>query len=43
MNISVNEIIMTPESKLETIQSHLNNDNDLLTLRDFVMNSWPND
>ena len=43
MNISVNEIVMTPESKLETIRSHLNNDNDLLTLRDFVMNGWPND
>ena len=43
MNISVNEIVMTPESKLETIRSHVNNDNDLLTLRDFVMNGWPND
>ena len=43
MNISVNEIVMTPESKLETIRSHLNNDKDLLTLRDFVMNGWPND
>ena len=42
MNINVNEIVMTIESKLETIRSHLNNDNDLLTLRDFVMNGWPN-
>ena len=41
MNISVNEIVMTPESKLKTIRSHLNND--LLTLRDFGMNWWPND
>ena len=43
MNINVNEIVMTPESKLETIQNHLNNDNYLLTLHDFVINGWPND
>ena len=43
INISVNKIVMTPESKLETIRSHLNNYNDLLTLRDFVMHGWPND
>ena len=30
-------------TRIKTIRSHLNNDNDLLTLRDFVMNGWPND
>ena len=43
MNIGVNEMVMTPESKLETILSYLNNDTDLPTLSDFVMNGWPND
>ena len=43
MDISVNKIVMTLESKLETTRSHLNNNNDLLTLRDFVINGWPND
>ena len=43
INISVNEIVMTPETKLQTIRSHLNNGNALLTVRDFVMHGWPKD
>ena len=37
MDIHVNEIVLTHQSKLETIRTHVSRDNTLLTVRDFIV------
>ena len=36
MDIHVNEIVLTHQSKLETIRTHVSRDNTLLTVKDFI-------
>ena len=43
MDIHVNEIVLTHQSKLETIRTHVSRDNTLLTVRDFITEGWPAD
>ena len=41
MNINVNEVVLTDESKLDTVRNHLSQDETLLTVRDYVIHGWP--
>ena len=43
MDIHVNEIVLTHQSKLETIRIHVSRDNTLLTVTDFITEGWPAD
>ena len=43
MDIHVNEIVLTHQSKLETIRTLVSRDNTLLTVRDFITEGWPAD
>ena len=41
MNVNVNEVVLTDESKLDTVRNHLSQDETLLTVRDYVIHGWP--
>ena len=41
MNVNVNEVVLTDESKLDTVRNHLSQDETLLTVCDYVIHGWP--
>ena len=41
MNVNVNEVVLTDESKLDTVRKHLLQDETLLTVHDYVIHGWP--
>ena len=41
MNVNVNEVVLTDESKLDIVRKHLSKDETLLTVRDYVIHGWP--
>ena len=39
--MNVNVVVLTDESKLDTVRKHLSQDETLLTVRDYVIQGWP--